>query len=121
MNLQCPPTACSLRVAIIGISASPAGSLGKILDQIREDGYLVNDTRNPSGNQDHPDVFTAAADPVQIGLVASLNRPGGNVTGVNSMNGELDPNRLTAHFCASIRHQSETAFALFLICDSLLC
>jgi putative tryptophan/tyrosine transport system substrate-binding protein len=41
-----------------------------------------------------PIVFGAGADPVQTGLVASLNRPGGNVTGVSTMNNELMGKRL---------------------------
>jgi len=41
-----------------------------------------------------PIVFGSSIDPVQQGLVASLNRPGGNVTGVNSMTGELGTKHL---------------------------
>ena len=41
-----------------------------------------------------PVVFLTINDPVQSGLVASLNRPGGNVTGVGTMTFELAPKQL---------------------------
>jgi putative ABC transport system substrate-binding protein len=41
-----------------------------------------------------PIVFQVGGDPVELGLVASLNRPGGNLTGVASLNAEIGPKRL---------------------------
>jgi putative ABC transport system substrate-binding protein len=41
-----------------------------------------------------PIVFGVAADPVEVGLVASMNRPGGNLTGVTNLNMEVGPKRL---------------------------
>ena len=41
-----------------------------------------------------PIVFAGGGDPVQGGLVTSLNRPGGNVTGVNFFTGEIGTKRL---------------------------
>jgi len=47
-----------------------------------------------AGTSRIPIVFAIAADPVALGLVASLNRPGGNVTGITSLNMEVVPKRL---------------------------
>jgi putative ABC transport system substrate-binding protein len=41
-----------------------------------------------------PIVFANAADPVQIGLVASINRPGGNVTGFTELGADLGAKRM---------------------------
>ncbi|HEX9071638.1 MAG TPA: ABC transporter substrate-binding protein [Pseudolabrys sp.] len=41
-----------------------------------------------------PIVFETGADPIQLGLVPSLSRPGGNVTGVTQSNAEIAPKRL---------------------------
>jgi putative ABC transport system substrate-binding protein len=41
-----------------------------------------------------PVAFEAGVDPVEIGLIGSLSRPGGNITGVTNLNVELGPKKL---------------------------
>jgi putative tryptophan/tyrosine transport system substrate-binding protein len=65
-----------------------------------------------------PIVFSSGQDPVHAGLVASLNRPGGNVTGASSMSAELGAKRLglllelvpgAAHFALLVNPNSPNA------------
>jgi putative ABC transport system substrate-binding protein len=41
-----------------------------------------------------PIIFSAGVDPVELGLVASLSRPGGNITGITNLNVEVGPKKL---------------------------
>jgi putative tryptophan/tyrosine transport system substrate-binding protein len=79
-SLDCPhwPTELANRqVSVIVAGGSPASALAA-----------------KSATTAIPIVFMNAADPVGIGLVASFNRPGGNVTGVTLLSTELLAKRL---------------------------
>ena len=64
------------------------------VDVIFATGSVVSAIASKSATASIPIVFANGSDPVQYGLVASLARPGGNVTGITFINSQLGPKRI---------------------------
>ncbi len=75
------------------LAALAAELVGRKVDLIVAAG-TVSARAAKSATATSPIVFTSGGDPVATGLVASLARPGGNLTGVSNINVELMPKRI---------------------------
>jgi ABC-type uncharacterized transport system substrate-binding protein len=64
------------------------------VDVIFSTGSVVSALAAKSATDSIPIVFANGSDPIQYGLVTSLSRPGGNVTGITFINAQLGPKRL---------------------------
>ena len=76
------------------LPALAADLVGRKVDLIVASGGLLSALAAKSATSTIPIVFTAISDPVAAGLVASLARPGGNLTGFSPFQFELIPKRL---------------------------
>jgi putative ABC transport system substrate-binding protein len=76
------------------VPAMAADLIGRKVAVILVGGSIVGVRATMDATRSIPIVFTTGTDPVTTGLVASLNHPGGNVTGATFMGGQLIPKRL---------------------------
>jgi ABC-type uncharacterized transport system substrate-binding protein len=76
------------------LPALVADLVGRKVDVIVAQGGFVSALAAKSVTSTIPIVFTGVSDPVTSGLVASLSRPGGNLTGFSPLSLELTPKRL---------------------------
>jgi putative ABC transport system substrate-binding protein len=76
------------------LPALTADLVGRKVDLIVAAGGFAAALAAKSATSTTPIVFTGVSDPVAVGLVASLARPGGNITGFSGMGAELMPKRL---------------------------
>jgi len=76
------------------LPALAADLVGRRVDVIIASGGALASRAAKGASQTIPIVFTSGGDPVADGLVASLARPGGNLTGVSFLAVELNPKRL---------------------------
>jgi putative ABC transport system substrate-binding protein len=76
------------------LPALAADLVGRKVDLIVASGSFLSPLAAKNATSTIPIVFTAVSDPVELGLVASLARPGGNLTGSSPFQFELKPKRL---------------------------
>ena len=76
------------------LPALAAELVNRPVDAIFATGSVVSAIAAKSATASIPIVFANGSDPVQYGLVTSLNRPGGNVTGITFINSQLGPKRI---------------------------
>src|SRR3984893_8395436 len=76
------------------LPALAAELVARPVDVIFTTGSVVSALAAKASTITIPIVFANGSDPVQHGLLASLNRPGGNITGISFINAQLVPKRL---------------------------